>query len=366
MSEILLNDLKRMATAHHESILQAMTRVVDRGWFILGPELEAFEAEFAKYCGVAHAVGVANGTDAIELALRALGVSPGDEVILAANAGLYSTTALRAIGARPVYADVESRHLNLDPTAADAAITPRTKAVIATHLYGRMCDVGALRDLCNLRGIALLEDCAQAHGAQRNGVAAGAWGDAAAFSFYPTKNLGALGDAGLVTCGDADTAAYLRRLRQYGWKSKYVAADGPARNSRLDEIQAAVLREFLPMLDARNRRRREIAAAYASVRHAALAHPDVAGVDYVAHLYVVRTPHREALREHLKGRGIATDVHYPVLDPDQPALSGYVTRGELPVSTRAAAEVVSLPCFPEMRDDEVRRVCAALSEWRPV
>jgi len=365
MSEILLNDLKRMAVEHRDRILRAMTRVVDRGWFVLGPELEAFEAEFARYCGTAHAVGVANGTDAIELALRALGVTSGDEVIVAANAGLYSTTALRAIGAQAVYADVDARHLNLEPTAAAAAITPRTKAIIATHLYGRMADVAALRDLCGHRGIALLEDCAQAHGARRDGVAAGAWGDAAAFSFYPTKNLGALGDAGLVTCHDDNTVLHLRRLRQYGWKSKYVAIEGPARNSRLDEIQAAILRELLPKLDLRNRRRRKIAATYAAVRHAAITHPDVSGDDYVAHLYVLRTPHRDALREHLKARGIASDVHYPVLDPDQPAMAGHAMRPTLQVSEQATAQIVSLPCFPEMRDDEVQQVCSALSEWTP-
>lgn len=362
---LAINDLSRLVGSERERILAAFTRVLDRGWFVLGPELEAFEAEFGKYCGVAHAVGVANGTDAIELALRALGITVGDEVIVAANAGLYSTTALRAIGAQPVYADIGARHLNLEPTAAAAAITPRTRAIIATHLYGRMADVVALRDLCGRRGIALLEDCAQAHGARRDGIAAGAWGDAAAFSFYPTKNLGALGDAGLVTCRNENVAVRVRRLRQYGWKSKYLAVDGPARNSRLDEIQAAVLRELLPTLDARNTRRRAIAATYATVRHTAITHPDVEGDDYVAHLYVARTSHRDALREYLKARGIASDVHYPVLDPDQPAMAEHAMRTALPVSELATAQIVSLPCFPEMRDDEVQQVCSALSEWAP-
>ncbi|MBU6198756.1 MAG: DegT/DnrJ/EryC1/StrS family aminotransferase [Xanthomonadaceae bacterium] len=345
--------------------MAAIARVVDRGWFVLGPELETFETEFARYCGVAHAVGVANGTDAIELALRALGVACGDEVIVAANAGFYSTTALRAIGAQPVYADVDQRHLNIDPAAAAMAITPHTKAIIATHLYGRMADVAGLRELCSRHGLALLEDCAQAHGARRGGIVAGAWGDAAAFSFYPTKNLGALGDAGLVTCPDDRIALRLRRLRQYGWKDKYVAIDGPARNSRLDEIQAAVLRERLPTLDERNKRRREIAITYAAVRHPAITHPDVDGDDYIAHLYVVRTSHREALREHLRGRGIASDVHYPVLDADQPVLCGQIARCALPVSAQATAEIVSLPCYPEMTDAEVSRVSDALATWKP-
>ena len=362
---LAINDLSRLVRTERGRIMAAIARVVDRGWFVLGPELEAFETEFARYCGVAHAVGVANGTDALELALRALDVASGDEVIVAANAGCYSTTALRAIGAQPVYADVDQRHLNIDPSAAAAAITPRTKAIIATHLYGRMANIAVLRDLCSRHGLALLEDCAQAHGARRGGIAAGAWGNAAAFSFYPTKNLGALGDAGLVTCCEDRTALRLRRLRQYGWQDKYVAIDGPARNSRLDEIQAAVLRERLPALDTRNRRRREIAAAYAAVRHPAITHPDVDGDDYVAHLYVVRTAHRDALREYLRGHGIASEVHYPVLDVDQPALSGQIARCVLPVSVLAAAEIVSLPCYPEMRDDEVQQVCLALNEWMP-
>lgn len=359
------NDLSRLVRNERTRIMTAINRVIDRGWFILGPELEAFEVEFAYYCGVSHAVGVANGTDAIELGLRAMGVVSGDEVIVAANAGLYATTALRAIGAQPVYADVDARNLNLDPDAAAAAISPRTKAVIATHLYGRMADVVALRGLCEQRGIALLEDCAQAHGARRDGVAAGAWGDAAAFSFYPTKNLGALGDAGLVTCRDEATAQRLRRLRQYGWESKYVAVDGPARNSRLDEIQAAVLRELLPTLNSRNTRRRAIAAAYAASDNPAVTHPDVGGEDYVAHLYVVRTPRRDALRRHLRNRGVASEVHYPLLDPDQPAMDGLVAKKKLPNCEQASSQIVSLPCYPEMSDDEVHQVCTAIREWTP-
>jgi len=363
--QIAFNDLARATAAHRDSLMRAIARVVDRGWFVLGPELQAFEAEFAAYCGSAHAAGVANGTDAIELALRALGVSAGDEVIVAANAGLYSTTALRAIGAQPVYVDVEQRHLNIDPAAVATACGTRTKAVIATHLFGRMADVAALKTLCAARGLALVEDCAQAHGASRDGIRAGAWGDVAAFSFYPTKNLGALGDAGLVTCREPQLDARVRRLRQYGWERKYHAVEGPARNSRLDELQAAVLRDALPRLDGANQRRRAIAARYAAISNQAIAHPDVAGTDYVAHLYVVRTAARESLRAHLAARGIASDVHYPVLDSDQPALQNHALRMPMPVATQACAQILSLPCFPELADDEVAHVCAALAEWAP-
>ena len=361
---IAFNDLARGTAAQRAELMSAIARVVDRGWFVHGPEGEAFEAEFAAYCGMPHAVGVANGTDAIELALRAIGVAAGDEVIVAPNAGLYSTTALRAIGAVPVYADVEPRHLNIDAAAAAAACTTRSKAVIATHLYGRMADVKALSDLCRRKGMALVEDCAQAHGASRDGVRAGAWGDISAFSFYPTKNLGALGDAGMVLSRDSDVAARVRRLRQYGWSTKYHAIEGPARNSRLDEVQAAVLRIMLPHLDARNGRRIAISRRYAAASNESIAAPDVDGADYVAHLYVVRSSARDALRTHLAARGIATDVHYPVLDPQQPALHGLCVMSPLPVAEKACAEILSLPCFPEMHDAEVEYVCAALTEWR--
>jgi aminotransferase EvaB len=361
---IQINNLSLHTNALREPLLAAITRVIDSGWFILGPELEAFEREFAAWCGAAHAIGVANGTEAIELALRALGVKAGDEVVVAANAGMYSTTALLAIGATPIFADVDARHLNIDPTAVTTVISPRTKAIIATHLYGRMAQMPELKSLASQHGIALLEDCAQAHGASLDGVRAGAWGDAASFSFYPTKNLGALGDGGLVTCRDSAIAERLRRLRQYGWAKKYVVVDGPARNSRLDEIQAAVLRLKLPLVDGWNTRRREIATRYAAVAHPQLQHPDVTGSDYVAHLYVVRTLQRESLQRHLAQAGIGTDIHYPLLDPQQAVLHDVGSLRRLPVSLAASAAVLSLPCYPELSADAVMQVCAALADWK--
>jgi dTDP-3-amino-2,3,6-trideoxy-4-keto-D-glucose/dTDP-3-amino-3,4,6-trideoxy-alpha-D-glucose/dTDP-2,6-dideoxy-D-kanosamine transaminase len=364
MQQIALNDLSRHLAPQREALMQAIARVVDSGWFVLGPELVAFEREFAAYCGVEHAVGVANGTDAIELALRALGVAAGDEVILAANAGMYSTTALRSIGAAPVYVDVDDRHLVLQATGVEAALTSRTRAIVATHLYGRMAPMKPLRDLADRAGVALVEDCAQAHGASQSGHRAGSWGDAAAFSFYPTKNLGALGDAGMVTCAKAAFADRVRRLRQYGWDKKYISIEGPARNSRLDEMQAAVLRVMLPLVDTWNARRREIARRYSATTHANLRHPDTDGHDYVAHLYVVRSGARDSLRDHLTARGIASDIHYPLLDTQQPALQGTIAAPPLPVSALAATQVLSLPCYPELTDAEVGHVCAALAAWR--
>lgn len=363
MPKIALNDLGRHCAPQRDALLAACERVIDRGWFVLGPELAALEQEVAEYCGAAHAVGVANGTDAIELALRALGVEAGDEVILSANAGMYSTTALRAIGAEPVYVDVDG-HLNIDASSAAAAVTPRTRGIIATHLYGRMADVRALRAVADHAGISLVEDCAQAIGAELGGRRAGAWGDAASFSFYPTKNLGALGDAGMVTCRDAAVADRLRRLRQYGWASKYVAVDGPARNSRLDEIQAAMLRVQLPLLDGWIARRRDIAKRYAVTSNPLIQHPDVEGGDYVAHLYVIRVVQRDALRTHLTNLEISTDIHYPLLDSQQPVMQRHA-KVQLQNSLQATDQILSLPCYPELTDDEINRVCDALQMWEP-
>ncbi len=361
---IQINNLSLHTSALREQLLVAITRVIDSGWFILGPELEAFEREFAAWCGAVHGIGVANGTEAIELALRALGVNAGDEVIVAANAGMYSTTALLAIGATPVFADVDAEHLNIDPAAVAALIGPRTSAIIATHLYGRMARMPELKSLATQYGIALLEDCAQAHGASIDGVRAGAWGDAASFSFYPTKNLGALGDGGLVTCRDDTVAERLRRLRQYGWSKKYIAVDGPARNSRLDEIQAAMLRVKLPLVEGWNAQRRGIAARYATVAHPQLRHPDIAGNDYVAHLYVVRAPQRESLQRHLAQAGIGTDIHYPLLDPQQAVVRDADSLARLPVSLVASVEVLSLPCYPELPAESVAKICAVLADWK--
>lgn len=365
MHTIALNDLSR-SNAERDAVKAAILRVVDSGWYIHGPEVQHFEEEFAHYCGANHAIGVANGTDAIELGLRALDVGAGDEVVVAANAGMYATTALRAIGALAVFADIDDEHLIIDADAAEAAITTRTKAIVVTHLYGRMGDMTRFRELADRRGIALFEDCAQAHGARHAGHCAGAWGDAASFSFYPTKNLGALGDGGMVTAKRETTAQRVKRLRQYGWEKKYVVIDGPARNSRLDEMQAAILRVKLPFLDGWNARRREIARCYAGVTHERIRHPDIEGADYVAHLYVVRTSARESLRKHLRDSGVACEVHYPLLDTQQPALrTSSAAKTPLPVSERAVQEILSLPCFPELSDAEVMRVCDAIAAWKP-
>ncbi|TNF36671.1 MAG: DegT/DnrJ/EryC1/StrS family aminotransferase [Gammaproteobacteria bacterium] len=347
-----------------EELAAALTRVLASGWFVLGPEVQAFEKEFAAYCGVKHCVSLANGTDALELVLRGVGVDAGDEVITAANAGMYSSTAILAIGAKPVYADIEESSMLLSVKAAEAAITKHTKAIIVTHLYGQMADMPAFRAMADKYAIPLIEDCAQSHGAASGGKRVGAWGDAAAFSFYPTKNLGALGDGGAVVSSSEMIASRVRALRQYGWESKYQVAHRGGRNSRLDEMQAALLRIKLQRLDNWNRKRRDIALAYNhGIKHPAIRLPQVNGEDYVGHLYVIRLNRRDALRDYLKQHGIASEVHYPILDYRQPAVSAQYREVSLPISEKTTSEILTLPCYPELTMAEVEKVCEVINGW---
>lgn len=358
---LLINDLKRRQDAVAAEVRAALERVLARGWFILGPEVEAFEGEFAAACGVSACVGVGNGTDALELALRAVGAGPGDEVATVANAGYYSTTAIRAAGATPVYVDVEAGPMNMDAGALQAALGQSTRAVIVTHLYGQMAEMPALLEVTARAGVPVIEDCAQAHGASLGGRPAGSWGVAGCFSFYPTKNLGALGDGGAVVTSDGAVAERVRRLRQYGWREKYRCGLEGGRNSRLDELQAAVLRAQLPRLPAWNERRRVIARAYSeALRRAPVAVPEKFGEDYVAHLYVIRTPRRDELRAALMARGIVAEVHYPVPDHRQEPARLLVA---LPVTEQLSREVLTLPCFPELSDAEVEMVSRAVREF---
>lgn len=366
LDEIPVNDLRRASLAQEGDLRTAVDRVLASGWYVLGPENDAFEAEFAAAVGVAHCVGVGNGTDALQLALLAVGCRPGDEVVTAAHAGGYTMTAALAAGLVPRPADVDPRTLLLTADTAAAQLTRRTRAVVVTHLYGMLADVAPLRALCAEAGVALVEDCAQAAGARSAEGAAGSLGDVATFSFFPTKNLGALGDGGAVVTGDPETAERLRRLRQYGWTSKYTSTVPAGRNSRLDELQAAVLRTRLPALPGWNARRRSIIASY----HAALGEGQrrmvhgaaVGSPHHVGHLAVLVSPDREADRRALAAAGIRTDVHYPVPDHHQPVLAEAARGLRLPVAERAAATVVTVPCFPEMTDGEVRRVSTALAE----
>ena len=363
LGTVPFNDLARQHRDLAAELERAVVAVMQRGWYALGPEVEAFESEFSTFCGTAGCVGVANGTDAIELALRAVGCGPGHEVVMVANAGMYAAVACVAVGATPVFVDVAPDTGTPHAESIARAVSPRTRAVVVTHLYGMVVDVGAVRAAIGSRDVAIIEDVAQAHGGAIDGRRAGALGDAAAFSFYPTKNMGAAGDGGAVTSNDAAVLAAVRQLRQYGWTERFQATRPGGRNSRLDEIQAAVLRIKLQHLERGNERRRAIAAAYVEAAAGALHFPHVAALDYVGHLCVARHPDRDRLRAELEALGIGTAIHYPVPDHLQPALAGVAVRHDgLDETQRMAKEVFSLPCFPELTDAEIARVCQALRE----
>ncbi len=355
MAEIVpVGDPGREHRALRCDIDEALVRVAASGVYVMGPEHDRFEQEFAASIGAAHGVAVANGTDALELALRGVGCGPGDVVVTVANAGGYAATAIAAIGATPRFVDVRDEDLLADPDRVEEAL-PGAAAVVLTHLYGRLHpDAARLAAACAAAGVALVEDAAQCTGARRGGRGAGSFGDAAAHSFYPTKNLGALGDGGMVTTQAAAVAERVRALRQYGWTERHVRAVPGGRNSRLDEIQAAVLRVKLAHVAELVARRRSVAAA---VRAAA---PDrwwsgVPGEDDAAHLLVTRTSDRDRFRRDAAAAGIATAVHFP--HPDHRSTDGGAAR-ELPVTERAAGEVVTVPCHPYLTDQEIARVAS--------
>ena len=340
------------------ALLDATQRVIARGRYVLGVEVDAFEREFAAFCGATHCVGVANGTDALEIAFRACGVASGSRVATVANAGYYTCAALAAIGARPLFVDIDET-LTMAP-ASLAAVLDDVDAIVVTHLYGRLAAIGPIVELARQRRIPVIEDCAQAHGAERGGKRAGSFGDAGCFSFYPTKNLGALGDAGAVVTSDSEIAARMRALRQYGWSTKYRVERLGGRNSRLDELQAALLRVKLPGLPERNAERVGIARRYCEMLlHTAVKTPQFEGGEYVAHLFVVRVPNRDRLRAALADDGIATEVHYPIPDYAQPILDG-ARHPALPMTEAAGREVVTLPCYPGLAHDDVERIAARI------
>jgi aminotransferase EvaB len=365
--KVPINDLRSRAQAARSDLTAALERVLDSGWFVLGPEVMAFEAEFARYLAVGHCVSVANGSDALELALKALGVVCGTRVATVANASMYTTGALLAIGAEPVFMDVQLDSCNVGLAQVQAAVQQGAQVVVVTHLYGvAVADIAEIAAWCAAQGVALLEDCAQAHGARVQGRCVGGFGDAAAFSFYPTKNLGALGDGGAVVTQRAEIAERVLQLRQYGWSRKYEVALQGGRNSRLDEMQAAVLRVFLPRLDTQNAQRRAIAERYAEgIRHAELSLPRHPGDSSVVHLYVVRSAQRDALRAHLLQSGVGAEVHYPIPDHHQPVLSAGLAGLRLPHTEQLAREILTLPCHPGMDAAQVQHVIAAVNAWTP-
>jgi len=364
-------DPKANYLAHKEEIDAAIARVLEGGWYILGEEVRAFEREFAEWLGVGAAIGVGSGTDALHVALRAVGIGEGEGVITVSHTAVATVAAIELAGGVPVLVDVDPISYTLDPAMIEPAIAMAAergivvKAVVPVHIYGHPAEMPAIVEIARRHDLRVVEDCAQAHGAELSGRRSGTWGDIAAFSFYPTKNLGALGDGGAVATGDPELADRVRLLREYGWSERYVSSIA-GMNSRLDELQAAPLRVKLRYLDRENERRRAIAAIYDAELHDAgvilPAHGD--DILHAFHQYVIRSPRRDELRLAMREQGIGTLIHYPVPVHQQPAYAGRaLTCGDLLHTERLAGEIVSLPIYPELRDEQAREVATRIVEW---
>jgi len=365
----LVNDLSVKLKRYENEISASIERVVQSGWLVFGPEVDRFEAAFADYHARQYCVSVANGTDALELALRALEIKPGSLVATVANAGAYTTTALHSIGASPHYLEVDKTSQCVTLESVQTALDLGVDAVVITHLFGRAVpEVVQIAEQCEQLGVPLLEDCAQAHGASIGNKLVGSFGDIASFSFYPTKNLGALGDGGAIITDNQAYAQTVSQLRQYGWKGKYEIGVHGGRNSRLDAIQAALLSEFLPHLDDWNDERLTVARRYDSeITNALISKPPIDheqdGKPYVAHLYVVQTTLRNDLMAHLKQKNILSDVHYPIPDHQQETVLASTAGVSLPVTEFLAQNILTLPCYPGMSQKQVSHVIESVNSW---
>ncbi len=356
--------LKRNYLRIKDEIDRAVQRVLDSGWYLLGKELQQFEQDFSTYCGLTHGIGVASGTEAIQIALGACGISSGDDVLTVSNTCVPTVAGIESAGARCVFVDIDSDTYTMDPECIEARITPRTRAIVVVHLYGQCADMDGILDVARKHDLKVIEDCAQAHGALYHGKHAGNFGDIAAFSFYPTKNLGAYGDAGMVVTRDHGLAENARRLRDYGQEKRYHHVMKGI-NSRMDELQAAVLSAKLPFLDGWVRRRREIASRYSSAFESldVVCPVEAEGREHGYHLFVIRVKDREHFRGKMAALGVQTDIHYPVPVHLQPAYAEYGPQGKfLAVTEAQAGELVSLPIFPELTDDEVAQVIQAVEK----
>ena len=359
---ILCANPRMQYLARKGEIDEAVLRVLERGRYILGEEVKAFEDEFAAYIGVAHGIGVGSGTEALHLALAACGIGPGDEVITVSHTAVATVAAIEQAGAKPVLVDIEPDFYTIDPCRIAAAVTPKTKAIIPVHLYGQPVDLDPILEIAGEHGLKVIEDCAQATGAIYKGKRVGSYGDLACFSFYPTKNLGAIGDGGMVVTDQPELARLVGLLREYGWAERSISHI-PGVNSRLDEVQAAILRVKLPYLDQDNTARARIAARYrAGLSDCDMILPNCRqDASHVYHQYVVRTPRRDALKQHLKDKGIAALIHYPVPVHLQPAYRGRLAGNHMLSKTeRAAREVLSLPIYPELTEDDQEAVIEAV------
>lgn len=356
-------DLSREYETLQDEIDDAISRVLESGYFVLGDEVEAFEQEFADYVGVEHGVGVNSGTDALKFALDALGVGPGDEVVTVSHTFVATADAIVENGATPVFVDVDPKTYCMDTDQLKAAVTDDTAAIVPVHLYGQPVDMDTVLEVAERHDLAVVEDACQAHGAEYRGQRVGTFGDAACFSFYPVKNLGAYGDGGIVVTDDETVANHVEIARNVGQTEKY-HHEMVGANSRLDELQAAILRAKLPHLDEWNERRREIAATYAGAFvDTTLVTPETAGhATHVYHLYVVRHERRDTLRDHLHDAGVQTLVHYPTPVHEQPSYR-HLDAGPFPVTERVTDEILSLPMFPWMSKKEVAKVVDAVGSF---
>ncbi len=355
----------RQYQTHSPAIDDAIRRVLHSGRYILGEEVACFEREFAEYLGARHCVAVANGTEALCLALKACGIRAGDEVVTVSHTAVATVAAIELAGAVPVFVDIDPVSRCMDHTLIERALSPRTRAILPVHVYGQPAAMGEICAIARRHGLRIVEDCAQACGARIGDRKAGTFGHAAAFSFYPTKNLGAIGDGGAVATNDPEVSERIRVLREYGWKERYISSE-QGMNSRLDEIQAAILRVKLPFLDAENARRREIAERFSRALDRELVIPPrpMPGTGHVMHLYVVESPERDALQAFLNEREIGTALHYPRAVHQQGAYMERIRGSEnLPVTERLYDTLVSLPLYPELQDDEVERIRTALADW---
>ncbi len=357
--------------AHREEIDQAVHGVLDSGWYILGKEVRAFEEEFARYLGVGHVIGVGNGTDALHLALRACGVGPDDRVLTVSHTAVATVAAIELAGATPILEDIDPATYTLDPnrlgdTLRKSNLESRPKAIVVVHLYGHPADMPAILEIARRHDLRVIEDCAQSHGARLNGIQVGNWGHLAAYSFYPTKNLGALGDGGAVATNDPNLAERVRLLREYGWQERYTSLLA-GMNTRLDELQAAILRVKLKYLDQENSRRRVLARLYDRLlSRTALVLPRTReNADHVFHQYVVRARGRDGLKTYLRDHGVETLIHYPLPVHLQPAYQDRVPLacGALPETERACREFLSLPMYPQLAEGQLRAVAERIIAW---
>lgn len=351
--------------SHRNEIDLAVARVLESGLYVLGQEVKAFENEFAAYIGVRFGIGVGSGTDALHLALRACGVQSGDEVITVSHTAVATVAAIELCGATPVLVDIDSNTYTMDSSQIEKAITTRTKAIIPVHLYGCPADMETIMSTARHYGLRVVEDCAQSHGAVYSNRKTGAWGDLAAFSFYPTKNLGAIGDGGMVVTDAPQLAERVRLLREYGWRQRYVS-EFPGLNSRLDELQAAILRVKLRYLEEENRRRKHLAMIYDEMLSSTdLVLPVcVQNATHVYHQYVVQSGRRDSLRDYLREKGIGTLVHYPAPVHRQPAYQDRLRCvGPMNNTEKMATRILSLPMYPELAPDEVREVAQTIASW---